>query len=61
MWCRFYTDDANTGNSHRAAGMTIELRDTGTYGFELPPNQVATGIYNDMHATNHELLGWMGI
>ena len=40
MSCRFYTDDANTGNTHRAAGMTIELRDTGAYGFELPPSQV---------------------
>ena len=38
--CRFYTADANTENSHRAAGMTIELRDTGSYGFELPPSQV---------------------
>ena len=40
LCCRFYTPDANTGNSHRAAGMTIELRDTGSYGFELPPSQV---------------------
>jgi hypothetical protein len=37
---RFYTEDANSENAHRAAGMTIELRDTGTYGFELPPSQV---------------------
>lgn len=37
---RFYTEDANTENSHRAAGMTIELRDNGRYGFELPANQV---------------------
>ncbi len=31
---------ANTGKPHRAAGITIELRDTGKYGFELPPDQV---------------------
>lgn len=42
MLCRFYTEDANSENSHRAAGMTIELRDTGRYGFELPPSQVYT-------------------
>ena len=42
--CRFYTEDANSGNAHRAAGMTIELRDTGTYGFELPPSQVYSYI-----------------
>ena len=36
----FYSDDANTNNNHRAAGYTIELRDTGFYGFLLPPDQV---------------------
>ena len=39
---RFYTDDANVNNDYRAAGITIELRDTGRYGFQLPPDQVST-------------------
>ena len=38
--CRFYSDDANENSEYRAAGYTIELRDTGQYGFELPPDQV---------------------
>lgn len=38
---RFYSDDANVNNGiYRAAGFTIELRDTGDYGFLLPPEQV---------------------
>lgn len=37
----FYSDDANVNNKYRAAGYTIELRDTGMYGFQLPPNQVS--------------------
>ena len=36
----FYSDDANSNNKYRAAGYTYELRDTGQYGFLLPPNQV---------------------
>ncbi len=36
----FYSDDANANNKYRAAGYTFELRDTGQYGFELPPQQV---------------------
>lgn len=36
----FYSEDANTENKHRSAGYTIELRDTGQYGFLLPPDQV---------------------
>ena len=36
----FYSDDANSNNNYRAAGFTIELRDTGQFGFELPPSQV---------------------
>ena len=36
----FYSDDANSNNNYRAAGYTIELRDTGFYGFELPPEEV---------------------
>ena len=40
----FYSDDANMNNKYRAAGYTIELRDTGTYGFVLPPDQAC--IYN---------------
>ena len=39
--CRFYGENATSWNhGYRAAGFTIELRDTGTYGFLLPPNQV---------------------
>ena len=38
---RFYTEDAAENNDgYRAAGYTIELRDTGEYGFLLPPDQV---------------------
>ncbi len=37
---RFYSDDANEDHTYRAAGFTIELRDTGRYGFQLPPDQV---------------------
>ena len=40
LYCRFYSDNANTGNEYRAAGFTFELRDTGQYGFQLPPDQV---------------------
>ena len=36
----FYSDDANVNNMYRAAGYTIELRDTGAFGFLLPPDQV---------------------
>ena len=36
----FYSDQANENNQYRAAGYTFELRDTGTYGFELPPDEV---------------------
>lgn len=39
---RFYGEEAtNTNNGYRAASFTIELRDTGRYGFELPPDQVS--------------------
>lgn len=38
---RFYGEDAtSTNDGYRAAGITIELRDTGRYGFQLPPDQV---------------------
>ena len=40
LYCRFYSDNANENNEYRAAGFTIELRDTGQYGFQLPPDQV---------------------
>ncbi|XP_065913902.1 carboxypeptidase B-like [Dysidea avara] len=37
----FYSDNANENNGeYRAAGFTIELRDTGLYGFLLPPDQI---------------------
>lgn len=36
----FYSEDANSVNRYRSAGYTIELRDTGQYGFLLPPDQV---------------------
>lgn len=37
----FYGDDASqTNKGFRAAGFTIELRDTGRYGFLLPPEQI---------------------
>ncbi len=36
----FYSDLGNVNNEFRAAAYTIELRDTGTYRFELPPSQV---------------------
>lgn len=38
----FYSDDANENNGeYRAASYTIELRDTGRYGFILPPSEVS--------------------
>ena len=40
--CRFYGEDATDSNKgYRAASYTIELRDTGSYGFLLPPDQVS--------------------
>jgi len=37
----FYENDDNVDNKgYKAAGFTIELRDTGRYGFELPANQI---------------------
>ena len=36
----FYSEDANRGSPYRAASFTIELRDTGLYGFQLPPSEV---------------------
>ena len=37
----FYDDEATSLNQgFRAAGYTIELRDTGRYGFQLPPEQI---------------------
>ncbi len=38
----FYSDDANEYNGdYRSASYTIELPDTGQYGFLLPPSQVS--------------------
>lgn len=40
-----YSDDANEFNGeYRAAAYTVELRDTGEYGFLLPPEQVRVGV-----------------
>lgn len=37
----FYGEEATeTNDGYRAAGFTIELRDTGRYGFELPAEQI---------------------
>lgn len=37
----FYdTEATSTNGGYRAAGFTIELRDTGRYGFQLPPDQI---------------------
>lgn len=37
----FYGKQATDGNQgYKAPGYTIELRDTGTYGFQLPPAQI---------------------
>ena len=37
----FIEDAAENNDGYRAAGYTTELRDTGEYGFLLPPDQVA--------------------
>lgn len=50
----FYSDDANANNEFRAAGYTIELRDTGMYGFELPPSQVTN---SNQPAVNNDFMG----
>lgn len=37
----FYDDEATAGNKgYRSAGYTLELRDTGRYGFLLPPEYI---------------------
>jgi murein tripeptide amidase MpaA len=37
----FYDEEATSYNAgFRAAGYTLELRDTGRYGFQLPPDQI---------------------
>ena len=42
---RFYSDNANVNNGdYRSAGYTLELRDTGQYGFLLPPDQVNSAL-----------------
>jgi len=39
----YYSSDGNVNNEFRAAAYTIELRDTGEYGFVLPPDLVLFG------------------
>ena len=41
----FYSEEANMDNEYRSAGYTIELRDTGQYGFLLPPDQVCLTLH----------------
>ena len=41
----FYSDDGNVNNNYRAASYVYELRDTGEYGFLLPPDQVRKGAW----------------
>ena len=36
----FYDEPANINNKYRAAGLAFELRDTGQFGFILPPTEV---------------------
>ncbi len=36
----FYSDEASELSKYRSAGYSIQLRDTGKYGFLLPPGQV---------------------
>ena len=43
---RCYGEDASSTNSgYHAAGYSVELRDTGQYGFLLPPDQVGQPLY----------------
>lgn len=41
----FYSEEANEPNKYRSAGYTIELRDTGFYGFFLPPDLVSVNSF----------------
>ena len=40
----YYSSEGNTNNEFRAAAYTIELRDTGQYGFILPPNEASSVV-----------------
>ena len=46
-------DAAENNDGYRAAGYTIELRDTGRYGFLLPPDEVPPinilSLYKPIH------------
>lgn len=47
----FYDDEATESNDgYRAAGFTIELRDTGRYGFVLPPSEIIPNGNEIYHA-----------
>ena len=43
----FYSEEANELNEHRSAGYTMELRDTGQFGFLLPPEQVSISLQQE--------------
>jgi len=50
----FYdTDATNSNKGYRAAGFTIELRDTGAYGFILPPAQIIPNGAEITHAVTY--------
>jgi len=50
----FYdTDATNSNKGYRAAGFTIELRDTGSYGFVLPPQFIIPNGQEIVHAVEY--------
>ena len=49
----FYSDQANMNNKYRAAGYTIELRDTGTHSFVLPPEQACIMAAQQLSVCNY--------